>query len=199
MTPRSAEARPVIPGRFQHHICLDGFNGCRVGGQDSARGTYRFGDGQRRLVHVDGDNFSRAGRLCHGHDQASDRPAADHHHAFPLKVARLRDGMPGNAGGFGEGSRAQLQSGRQRAEHPGRQCGISAEGALGVRHAGGAAQVGASGREVGPVRGVAGPGSARGSGMDCDVNAGGRSGAVGGCLNHGSHHFVSEDQWCAQD
>ncbi len=35
--------------------------------------------------------------------------------------------------------------------------------------------------------------------MHGDVGAGGRAGAVGGRLDHRAHHFVAEDQRCAED
>ena len=107
--------------------------------------------------------------------------------------------MPGNGSRLRQGSCPQAEAFRQRTEHPGRQGGIPAEGAVCVREAGGAPQIGAARRQVGPVFGVP-----RGTGARCgrvngDGGPGRRSGAVRCPLQDGAHNFVPQDQGRPED
>ncbi len=110
----------MVSGGFQHDVGLDGFDGLGVGGQDGARRPDGPGDLEGSFMHVDGDDFGCAGALGHCHDEAADRAAADHQDPLAGEVACLGDGVPGDAGGFGEGGCAQRAARRGAAGASGR-------------------------------------------------------------------------------
>ena len=127
------------------------------------------------VVQVDGDDPGGAGTLEDGDGQRADGAGADHQRGLPgTSPARETACQATLAGSISAAVRRSMPAGRGRSIRAGR-VDVPAEGAVGVRVARRAAQVGAAGRQVGPVRRVLGGAGAGRGGVHRDGGPGCRA------------------------